>query len=243
VPGTAAEGRWLWHNQIVKRPTMRATTLDMLMGIGTASSLVFAGLALLAARWGVFELDRDTHTLVGFIRHTAFDGPMATVSLLGQSTALAPLIVLASCLLWRSSPRWALALPLVMAGTGALQFLAKWAVDRPRPNAAPWGFPSGHALSVLVFFGVIAYLVWTSRTRRCWRCAVAGLCVTTVLVVGFSRLYLDMHWLSDVGGGYAVGLAYLLLAIWLVERIPVPLPSLQPSAQRSSKPAGFFRVI
>jgi membrane-associated phospholipid phosphatase len=44
--------------------------------------------------------------------------------------------------------------------------------------------------------------------------------VATALAVGFSRLYLDMHWISDVGGGFAVGLAYLPLAIWVVEVIP-----------------------
>ena len=46
------------------------------------------------------------------------------------------------------------------------------------------------------------------------------MCLATVLAVGFSRLYLNMHWLSDVGGGFAVGLAYLPLTIWLVERRP-----------------------
>jgi undecaprenyl-diphosphatase len=162
---------------------------------------------------------------------------MEAVSLLGQGPALAPLIVLASLLAWGRRRRWALALPLIMAGTGALQFLAKWAVDRPRPNEAAWGFPSGHALSVLVFFGLVAYLVCTSGTRRCWRLTSVALAAATVLTVGFSRLYLNMHWLSDVGGGFAVGLAYLLLAIWVVERLPgrrsgllTPAPAPAPAA-------------
>ena len=101
-----------------------------------------------------------------------------------------------------------------MAGTGALQYLTKWMADRPRPNDTPWGFPSGHVLSLTVFFGVIAYLVATGRAR-----ATAGACATwagggaIVLAVAFSRIYLDMHWLSDVVGGFSAGAAYLLLAI------------------------------
>jgi len=43
-------------------------------------------------------------------------------------------------------------------------------------------------------------------------------------VVAFSRLYLDRHWLSDLGGGFSIGLAYLLLAIWLIEVVLVRPP-------------------
>lgn len=197
-----------------------AARAELAFSVGMAASLTFAALSILAAYQGVFGLDRSTHDLVGRTRLASLQGSMETVSLLGQATALIPLIVLASLLVWGRRRRWALALPLVMAGTGALQLLAKWAVDRPRPNEAAWGFPSGHALSVVVFFGLVAYLVCTSGTRRCWRWTSVALAVATVLTVGFSRLYLNAHWLSDVGGGVAVGLAYLLLAIWFVERLP-----------------------
>jgi membrane-associated phospholipid phosphatase len=195
------------------------------LSVGMASSLAFAVLSLIATHQGVFDLDRATYALVGLTQAAALRGPMETVSLLGQGSVLVPLIALASLLVWRHRRRWALALPLVMAGTGALQLVAKWAVDRPRPNGAPWGFPSGHSLSVLVLCGLIAYLVWTSGMRLRWRWTAVVLCVATVLAVGVSRLYLDMHWLSDVGGGFAVGLAYLPLAIWLVEFAPAPTRS------------------
>ena len=204
---------------------LRAT--DRLVLTGTVSVFVFIALSLIAARYGVFDLDRKTDAVVGLTRHASLQRPMETISLLGQGTALLPLIALGSVVTWRHRRRWALALPLVMAGAGGLQLLAKWAVDRPRPNAAPWGFPSGHALIVVVFFGIIAYLIWTSCTRRGWRCATSVLCAATVLAVGFSRLYLDMHWLSDIGGGFAIGLGYLLLTIRVVELVPahVPFPS------------------
>ncbi len=198
----------------------KTTKLDVLLAIGTTSSLAFAALALIAAQRGVLDVDRSTEALVGLTRHVALRTPMETVSLLGQRNTLVPLIALVSLVVWRYRRRWAVALPLVMAGAGGLQFLAKWAVDRPRPNAAPWGFPSGHALIVVVFLGVLAYLLCTSPTRRRWRWAGVALCIATTLAVGFSRLYLDMHWISDVGGGFAVGLAYLPLAVWVVERIP-----------------------
>jgi membrane-associated phospholipid phosphatase len=55
-----------------------------------------------------------------------------------------------------------------------------------------------------------------AQSRR--RLGYAG-CVAIVLTVAFSRLYLEMHWASDVAGGFTLGLAYLLLTIWLVESI------------------------
>ena len=98
------------------------------------------------------------------------DLSMEAVSFLGEPAGLIPLILIASALLWRASRRWALLLPVLMAGTGVLQLAGKWAADRPRPNAAPWGFPSGHVLSLAVFFGIMAFLLVTlSERRRRWR--------------------------------------------------------------------------
>ena len=142
---------------------------------------------------------------------------MRTLSLLGGRAGLISLIALAFVLLWGYRRRWALALPVIMAGTGGLQLLAKWVVNRPRPNLADWGYPSGHVLSLVVFFGLVAYLLRTSRVSRGWRLLGGGVGAGIVLTVAFSRLYLDVHWLTDVIGGFALGLAYLLLTIWLVE--------------------------
>jgi membrane-associated phospholipid phosphatase len=135
---------------------------------------------------------------------------------------LIPLIGLGMAVLWRVSRRWAIALPFLMAGAGVLQYMAKWAANRPRPNDAPWGFPSGHVLSLAVFFGLVVWLVATAtHRRRRWRIAAAVVSAAAVAAVALSRLYLDKHWLSDLAGGLLAGMAYLLLAIWVVEVVIV----------------------
>jgi undecaprenyl-diphosphatase len=197
----------------------------------------YLALAALAAQQQIFALDYGTRTWVAILRHELFNLPMETVTLLGDNLGLIPLILIASIVLWRVNRRWALSLPVLMLGTGALQWLAKWAANRPRPDATPWGFPSGHVLSLVVFFGLMVYLVATaSRRRRRWRILASLICLVTVIAVAFSRLYLDRHWLSDLGGGFSIGLAYLLLAIWLVEVVlvrtpaePVEAPALTPA--------------
>ena len=180
--------------------------------------IAFLALAVPAAQPRLFAVDHLVRSLVDSVRHRALETPMAMASMLGHDAGLVPLIALAAGVLWRADRRWALALPVVMAGTGVLQWAAKWAVARPRPNDAPWGFPSGHALSLVVFFGLVAFLICGSAWRPVWRRLGATLCGLTVLVVGFSRLYLGVHWFSDVIGGLLIGLAYLLVAISVLGR-------------------------
>jgi undecaprenyl-diphosphatase len=156
---------------------------------------------------------------VRLVQSPFLDPAMRGVSVLGEGSGLVPLIALTAGLLWRTSRSWAIVLPALMAGTGVLQWVAKWAVDRPRPNLAEWGFPSGHVLSLAVFFGLLAYLLWRSGTARTWRWLGGAGCIATVAAVAFSRLYLEAHWISDVAGGFLLGLAYLLLTIWVVEAL------------------------
>lgn len=201
--------------RLVRAPAGRCALLATV----TLSLTSFLVLAAFAAQRYWFDLDHSVRQLVSLVRHPMLDGPMHGFSLLGEELGLIPLIALTSAALWWGRRPWALALPVVMAGTGALQFLAKWAVDRPRPNLADWGFPSGHVLALVVFCGVIAYLLCTARCSWGWRSLGAASAGTTVLAVAFSRLYLDVHWLSDVAGSFALGLAYLLFTIWLVESL------------------------
>ena len=190
---------------------------------GAAISLLgYALLAVLAAHQAVTGLDYGVRTWITLLRYEFLNLPMRVLTSLGDNLGLIPLIALGVAVLWRVSRRWAIALPFLMAGAGALQYVAKWAADRPRPNDAPWGFPSGHVLSLAVLFGLVIWLVATaSHRRRRWRIAAAIVAAAAVAAVAFSRLYLDKHWLSDLAGGLMAGMAYLLLEIWGVEVVIV----------------------
>jgi membrane-associated phospholipid phosphatase len=194
----------------LSRPLLAVTALCL------ASFLV---MALIAAAQQFSELDHHARALVQRTQLPLMDFAMLGVSSLGEDYGVLALITAGVALLWTRSRRWAVALPLLMAGTGALQLVAKWAVDRPRPNLAAWGFPSGHVLSLVVFFGLMAYLLSMSTlTARRRRLGFAS-CLAIVLAVGFSRLYLEAHWVSDVAGGFTLGIAYLLPSICLVEAL------------------------
>jgi undecaprenyl-diphosphatase len=191
---------------------------------GALVSLVgYLALAVFAAQQGLFALDYGTHAWIEVVRHEALTLPMELVTRLGDHLGLPLLIAIAMAVLWNRRRRWALALPVLMAGTWAVQWIAKMASGRARPNLAPWGFPSGHVLSLVVFFGLIVYLIaMASSRRRRWRVLACLVAIVPVVVVAFSRLYLDKHWLSDLVGGLTIGMAYLLLAIWVVEVVLTP---------------------
>jgi membrane protein DedA with SNARE-associated domain len=113
-----------------------------------------------------------------------------------------------------------------VGGGEALLYLFKLLLARPRPPialrlvaAAGDSFPSGHAMMALVAYGLLAYslLLKVASWRR--RAGVVSAAVVVILLVGFSRLYLGVHYLSDVLGGYAAGLVWLGACVTAAELI------------------------
>ncbi|MEV7086088.1 phosphatase PAP2 family protein [Streptomyces sp. NPDC093085] len=110
-------------------------------------------------------------------------------------------------------------------GTGLSQGL-KWAVGRPRPHwpdpvaTAPYGaYPSGHALTATVTCGLVVWLVWRRSTARWARGTAVAVAVVSVVGVGFTRMWLGVHWSSDVLGGWLLGAALVTLSISLFRRV------------------------
>jgi membrane protein DedA with SNARE-associated domain/membrane-associated phospholipid phosphatase len=147
---------------------------------------------------------------------------MQGVTMLGSGRVTVPLLILAGLALALRGHRWSTAILLVQvaAGTSLLVTAIKLLTTRTRPDiadlltAAPgYAFPSEHSAQAVATYGVIAYLL-TLRLRR-WghRVSVWAVAVLIMALVGFSRLYLGAHWLTDVLGGYALGSAWTALVI------------------------------
>jgi undecaprenyl-diphosphatase len=107
-----------------------------------------------------------------------------------------------------------------IAGGSLLNNILKTIIHRPRPISETtlvtvygWSFPSGHAMTSMIFYGMIAYLLVRtvgSGRRKVFAMALAGF---IVFMIGFSRIYLQVHYLSDVLAGYAGGLFWLSICI------------------------------
>ena len=141
-------------------------------------------------------------------------------------------LIVTPAVLWvwrRGHTRLAVCLVVTTLGGGLLDTIVKEAVGRPRPSlvdpvASAHGksFPSGHAMSSTVAYGSLL-LVFLPAIGRRYRPVVFAGVVVLVLAIGFSRLALGVHYITDVVGGYVLGLAWLAastaaFSTWRVER-------------------------
>jgi membrane-associated phospholipid phosphatase len=118
---------------------------------------------------------------------------------------------------------------LLVVGVGGAELLdviLKLIFARPRPSLpdpllalTSYSFPSGHAMGSMAFYGLLAYLAIQRLSTWRWRVAVVIAMVFLILLIGFSRMYLGVHYLSDVLAGYAAGFAWLVITITGVETI------------------------
>ncbi len=129
-----------------------------------------------------------------------------------------------------------------VAGASASTWLGKITFQRQRPAVAEYvewsySFPSGHAVISVALYGFFLYLVWRFFHRHRDRVLALFAGTAVILAVGTSRLYLGVHYLSDVWGGYLLGLMWLFVGISLSEagagKWPVP-PPLRGSGQRKA---------
>lgn len=129
---------------------------------------------------------------------------------------LAVAVWLAVLRMWRWFALWTIA----VFGGVVLDEMLKLAFRRERPSVASefmttssWSFPSGHAMNSLIGYAMLAFLLCERLTNARTRMAVTIGAVILVAAIGFSRLYLGLHFLSDVTAGYLAGGAWVLACI------------------------------
>lgn len=146
---------------------------------------------------------------------------MKSVTFLGSGVTIASssVIVIVSLALRKRIDYIAGYLTAIL-GDSILIVVLKEAIHRPRPitettliQVGGWSFPSGHAMLSIVFYGIISYFI--IRDLKSWRlqvltCTLAGF---LVFLIGLSRIYLQVHYLSDIVAGYAGGLFWLSICI------------------------------
>jgi high-affinity K+ transport system ATPase subunit B/membrane-associated phospholipid phosphatase len=145
---------------------------------------------------------------------------MEAVTYLGSGAFLAAGVIVGGLALRIRTGSWRplLLLAYAAAGSGLLGAFLRWAIARPRPavewmavSTTGWGFPSGHTTASTAVYGALAYLV--AQTQSDWQGKVRWLTVGALIafMVGVSRVYLGVHWPTDVIAGWALGTAWLAI--------------------------------
>lgn len=160
---------------------------------------------------------------------------MRMVSFLGSPIWFYAIVGTAVVFLWRRDrKRLAVFLAATCLLGGAVDSVVKILVDRPRPSlqhpvatAHGKSFPSGHSMSSVVAYGALLLVFLPAISKRL-RKIVATSIATLVLAIGFTRLALGVHYITDVLGGFVLGAAWLVastaaFSIWRVERRRPPV--------------------
>ena len=199
---------------------------------------VLIGLLMLAASlWAFAVLSEDVSTgdqivsldvrLANWLHEHArppLTRLILVITTLGSSLVLIPLAATAALWLYRRRRAAEAAfVVLALGGALALNGILKSVFERERPSfadplaEASWfSFPSGHASASIAVYGALALL--GARALRSWRArgACLGTAAALVVLIGFSRLYLGVHYLSDVLAGFSLGLVWLAVCTLFV---------------------------
>ncbi|HEX5188775.1 MAG TPA: phosphatase PAP2 family protein, partial [Streptosporangiaceae bacterium] len=233
----------------------RASLLPLILV--TAAAVVFTVLLVLVRlRWAPLErvdhgaADRLNNLVAG---HSAALTVISDVTTAG-STLVLSVVIAAAALLLALRRRWRLAGYLVATWAGALVLdpVLKVLVGRLRPvvahpvaHAPGNSFPSGHSLGSIVCYGAL-FLVFLPVARGRWRTWFAIVTAALVAAIGISRILLGVHYVSDVAGGWAIGIAWLGLTTFAFELTrraagqPASHPvaeGLEPEARADLRPA------
>jgi undecaprenyl-diphosphatase len=199
--------------------------------------VLFAALAVAVQMGWTQALDIRLMLALAPHRPTWATNVMRTASVLGSGGVEIPLSLLFSLRLAMTRRRSEAAGYASAALSGwALYGLLKYLFQRARPHVIPrlmrggggwYAFPSGHAMLAPLVFGLGA-LIWSAPWPSGRRVALLGAAALLSLLIAFSRVYLGMHWPSDVIGGLLVGTGWAALWVWWWERAgqrEAPTPS------------------
>jgi undecaprenyl-diphosphatase len=153
----------------------------------------------------------------------ALEIALADVTSLGSSSVLTLLVLATAGFLFLAQRRHSAIYVLAASiGGASLSIALKSLFDRPRPdvvvhlvNVSSASFPSGHALGAAAIYLTLAALLARELSRRRLRAFTVSVATLIVVIIGLSRIYLGVHWPTDVLAGWCVGAAWAMLC-WLV---------------------------
>jgi membrane protein DedA with SNARE-associated domain len=218
-----------------------------LLTIGVAGWAFGVVLSNVVSHQALVNVDQPVQRFFLAHREHWLNTAMKALTNLGSSFFLLPVILVVGVARWVRTGRRR---PLVLLagaylGSIVLYDTVKVLVGRPRPpvgqmvsSFSGYAFPSGHATQAVAVYGMLAALVavrtgsWTAKVAA-WACAVG-----IWALVGFSRLYLGVHWLTDVLGGFALGGLWLFALLLLARTVPALRGPRAGRARPAPRPTG-----
>ena len=195
-------------------------SLSNLRIILLVSLLALVGFLTLAfLRSGLSSVDYSANSWATNIQNGSFTAVAVAISIVFDTTIVLVFSLTAALLLfYRNLRKQSLLLLVAMGGEALFLSISKMLIYSPRPTnelivETGYSFPSGHVTGGLVFFGLLTYFGWQICNSSERKTGLILLCLTITSIISFDRIYLNVHWFSDVLGGYLLGTFWLTFSI------------------------------
>ncbi|HVE71128.1 MAG TPA: phosphatase PAP2 family protein [Thermoanaerobaculia bacterium] len=201
-------------------PVFVVLTVGIVLALAAGDEFLDLAESLRAESPGLQRIDRDVHDWAVDTRTPVSTFFLTALTIIGTPVGLGLLIAIAAGILaLRKRWRWGAYLIVTCGIGGLLNLLLKSYFARARPNLAEalrdahgYSFPSGHAMGSTIVFGAFAYLAFRILTKWRPRAAALAFCVSMIAAICASRIYLGVHWISDVAAGITAGVIWVAFA-------------------------------
>ena len=190
------------------------------------SLIGFSFMAIFISGQSIIQIDQ---IVISFIQ--GFESPMLTsimkfFTYIGSFPSVFGISLLASLFLYfvLKHRTELLLFGIVVIGTPLINRMLKQLFHRARPDLhrlieiGGYSFPSGHAMSAFAVYGILTFLLWRHIPTRLGRTALIMISSIFILMIGASRVYLGVHYPSDIIGGYFASGFWLAISIWFFQR-------------------------
>ena len=203
----------------------RGLPLTLLAVAFMCAGLLFFGITKgIVKSQAIVDLDMNIKNLLYFYRDPYLVKGFIWVTTMGEWEVVVggSAVLLAIFLLWKKK-EYILPFLIILVGSNLFQYIGKLIVERARPGSvaaiseAGFSFPSGHSTTEVAFYGFLTYFLIKSLDNWQNKINFFFIGIIAILAIGFSRMYLGVHFFSDVIGGFLVGLMWLIIGTTIRE--------------------------
>ena len=171
----------------------------------------------------IMVFDTNVYNVISSVKTNTVTNIFKVITEFGSAKVL--ILITLITLVVVKNKRIGAAIALNLASVGLLNQILKNIIQRPRPEgfriveAGGYSFPSGHSMASMAFYGLIIYFVFKHIKNRPVKITICTILSLLIILIGVSRIYLGVHYASDVIAGFILSIVYLIVYITIILKL------------------------
>ena len=172
----------------------------------------------------ISDFDTSIYNVIMSLKSDFMTFIMKAITRFGDAETL--ILIAIICLIFIKSKKISGSIAINLASVGLMNYILKKIIQRPRPplefrmvEESSFSFPSGHAMASMAFYGLIIYFINKNMKNNKLKKVICIILSILIFLIGMSRIYLGVHYASDVIAGFAISIVYLVLYITYIIKI------------------------